>query len=105
MQATVKWTGGAGFAAESGSGHTVQMDGPPDHGGENRVRDINSREAIERLLPVTSIPWYDKEVIPEMLDLCEELISSVPVYELYFKPGVEVIDVFEKFISSEINSL
>jgi len=35
MQATVKWVDGAMFLAESGSGHTVVMDGPPDHGGRN----------------------------------------------------------------------
>ena len=36
MKATINWTGAASFAATSGSGHEVQMDGPPDHGGENR---------------------------------------------------------------------
>lgn len=35
MQAKVTWTGNASFKAESGSGHVVQMDGPPDLGGEN----------------------------------------------------------------------
>ena len=35
MQATVKWVDNALFVAESGSGHTVTMDGPPDHGGRN----------------------------------------------------------------------
>ena len=35
MKATVSWRGGASFAAESGSGHEVVMDGPPDHGGQN----------------------------------------------------------------------
>ncbi|GAB1256486.1 OsmC family protein [Aurantivibrio plasticivorans] len=35
MQATVKWVDGAMFVAESGSGHSVVMDGPPDHGGRN----------------------------------------------------------------------
>lgn len=35
MQATVKWVDGAMFLGESGSGHTVVMDGPPDHGGRN----------------------------------------------------------------------
>lgn len=35
MQATVKWVDGAMFLAESGSGHSVVMDGPPDHGGRN----------------------------------------------------------------------
>lgn len=36
MKAIVRWTGEASFEAESGSGHRVQMDGPPDHGGQNR---------------------------------------------------------------------
>ncbi len=36
MQATVKWVDGAQFIGESGSGHSVVMDGPPDHGGRNQ---------------------------------------------------------------------
>ncbi len=35
MQATVKWIDGAQFVGESGSGHSVIMDGPEDHGGRN----------------------------------------------------------------------
>jgi len=35
LQATVKWIGDAAFVGESGSGHAVVMDGPPDHGGRN----------------------------------------------------------------------
>jgi putative redox protein len=35
MQAVVKWIDGAQFLGESGSGHGVLMDGPPDHGGRN----------------------------------------------------------------------
>lgn len=35
MQAVVRWAGNACFVGESGSGHSVTMDGPPDHGGQN----------------------------------------------------------------------
>ncbi|MBW7471354.1 OsmC family protein [Marinobacter sp. M216] len=35
MKASVDWTGNASFKVTSGSGHSVQLDGPPDHGGEN----------------------------------------------------------------------
>ena len=35
MKATVKWTDGAMFVGESGSGHAVVMDGAPDLGGRN----------------------------------------------------------------------
>lgn len=35
MQAVVKWVDGVMFVGESGSGHSVVMDGPEDHGGRN----------------------------------------------------------------------
>jgi len=35
MKATIDWTGDASFRATSGSGHSVQMDGPPDQGGKD----------------------------------------------------------------------
>ena len=35
MQAVVKWVDGAMFIGESGSGHSVVMDGPEDQGGRN----------------------------------------------------------------------
>ena len=35
MKATVQWTGSVSFKAESETGHTVQMDGPADKGGQN----------------------------------------------------------------------
>jgi len=35
MKARVKWVQDATFVGESGSGHAVVMDGPPDSGGRN----------------------------------------------------------------------
>ena len=35
MKAKVKWIDGALMVGESASGHTVTMDGPPEHGGRN----------------------------------------------------------------------
>lgn len=35
MKASVKWVDGAMFLGESGSGHSVVMDGPPESGGRN----------------------------------------------------------------------
>ena len=35
MKATVKWLDNMSFVGESGSGHSVVMDGPPDSGGRN----------------------------------------------------------------------
>lgn len=35
MKAQIKWVDGAMFLGESGSGHTLVMDGPPEAGGRN----------------------------------------------------------------------
>lgn len=35
MKARIKWVEGATMLGESGSGHTIVMDGPPEHGGRN----------------------------------------------------------------------
>ncbi len=35
MKARVKWVEGAAMLGESGSGHAIVMDGPPDLGGRN----------------------------------------------------------------------
>jgi hypothetical protein len=92
-----------------------------NHGSTNRIKEITPQEALARLLPVTSIPWYDREVMDKILTFCEDLsipwydrevmdkiltfcedlISSVPIYELDFRPSIEVVDVFERFISTQ----
>ena len=36
MKAEIRWQGEVCFEAQSGSGHKVLVDGPPDHGGQNR---------------------------------------------------------------------
>lgn len=35
MKATIRWSGGVRFVGETGSGHSIPMDGPEDHGGKN----------------------------------------------------------------------
>ena len=36
MKTAVRWGGNASFVGETGTGHTITMDGPADHGGENK---------------------------------------------------------------------
>lgn len=55
MQVTVKWVDGAMFLGESGSGHTVVMDGPPDRGGRN----LGPRPMEMLLLGVGGCSSYD----------------------------------------------
>lgn len=36
MKAEIRWRGDACFEANAGSGHSLVMDGPPEHGGRNQ---------------------------------------------------------------------
>lgn len=72
-----------------------------NHGKENTVSQIEPRQALDKLLKVTSIPWYDREVMPEVLSFCEDLITHVPLFELHFTPGLEVV----RFLETRIRSI
>lgn len=83
MEATVKWIDGRSFLGESGSGHTVVMDGPADHGGRN----IGIRPMEMILLGVGGCSSYDvmdilqkgrHEVIDCVAELTAERVDTVP---------------------------
>jgi len=83
MQATVKWVDGRAFLGESGSGHTVVMDGPADHGGRN----IGIRPMEMLLLGVGGCSSYDvmdilqkgrHEIIDCVAELTAERVDAVP---------------------------
>lgn len=61
----------------------------------NRKVKINSEKAVEKILSVSSIAWYDSELVSEMLSFCEELILNVPVYELHCGPDIRIEDVLD----------
>ncbi|UCC56411.1 MAG: OsmC family protein [Gammaproteobacteria bacterium] len=59
MKARVKWLEGAAFVGESGSGHSVVMDGPPDSGG----RDIGIRPMEMLLIGMGGCTAFDVMLI------------------------------------------
>jgi len=55
MKARIKWVEGATFVGESGSGHAVVMDGPPENGG----RDLGIRPMEMMLLGMGGCTSFD----------------------------------------------
>jgi len=55
MKARIKWVEGMAFVGESGSGHTVVMDGPPESGG----RDLGIRPMEMLLLGMGGCTAFD----------------------------------------------
>ena len=83
MQATVKWVDGVMFVGESGSGHAVVMDGPPDHGGRN----IGMRPMEMILLGLGGCSSFDviqilqkgrNEIVNCVTELTAERVDAVP---------------------------
>ncbi|MFT6275262.1 MAG: putative redox protein [Halioglobus sp.] len=83
MKATVKWTDGAMFLGESGSGHTIVMDGPEDLGGRN----MGARPMEMLLLGVGGCATYDvmsmlkksrQKVVDCRIELDAERADAVP---------------------------
>ena len=83
MKARVKWVQDAMFVGESGSGHCVVMDGPPEGGG----RDLGIRPMEMLLLGTGGCTAYDvvqilkksrQPVVDCIVELNAERADSVP---------------------------
>ena len=83
MQATVKWVDGVMFVGETGSGHAVVMDGPPDHGGRN----IGMRPMEMLLLGVGGCSSFDvvqilqkgrNNIVSCVAEISAERVDAVP---------------------------
>ena len=56
----------------------------------NRITELKSQQAMEKLLHVTSIPWFDANVLPDLLESCQQLTTNIPCYDLFFKPDTGI---------------
>jgi hypothetical protein len=71
-----------------------------EQGPRNEVRPISPSECLSRLFPVVSIPWFDREVLPQALAACERVARAVPGAVLTFRPEEGAVDVVEAFLGS-----
>jgi len=54
------------------------------------LHELTAGEALKRLLPTASIPWYLQDFVDSSLSVCESLVTEIPCYELSFHPGHDV---------------
>lgn len=70
------------------------------HGTRNRVVPLAPREALDRLLPACSIPWYDGEVMAPIVATCKEIVARTPVFRYEFKPDRSAPAALLKFAAA-----
>ncbi len=88
------WAGDAGIALNASA--PLQAVYLLNHGRENRAERLPEREALEKVLPMVSVPWYDREYIMKITSFCETLVREVPFYDLHFAPDFRVVEFLEK---------
>ena len=109
MQATVKWVDGAMFLGESGSGHSVVMDGPPDLGGRN----LGPRPMEMLLLGVGGCSSFDvmsmlqksrQQVVDCRVELQAERADAVPAVftRIHMHFVVTGVDLKEKQVQRAV---
>ncbi len=82
FMAGTPWPGEAGIAAnKSVPLKSLQF---LHKSSDNRIERISVNEALKQLLPVASILWHEKDMLPQTLDFCEYICQTVPVYNFYF---------------------
>ena len=85
MKASVKWTDGRQFLAESGSGHSVVIDGPPDHGG----RDTGPRPMEMLLMGLGACTSFDVlEILEKSRAPVSDCVASIDAERADSVPSV-----------------
>lgn len=72
------------------------------HADRDRLRTLTSRDALERLLPVTSIPWFLPRLMEPALSFCERLVEEVPFFELGFRPESNGGDLVRRVLAAPL---
>lgn len=109
MQVTIKWVDGAMFLGESGSGHSVVMDGPPDHGGRN----LGPRPMEMLLLGVGGCASFDvmamlqksrQQVVDCRVEITAERADAVPAVftKIHLHFVVTGVDLKEKQVQRAV---
>lgn len=93
------WPGDAGFAVNAGAPlRALLFLRKSDH---NEIVPLSPVQALDRLMPVTSVPWFDADLTGRVLDFCDDLLTHVPAYEFSFTPDANACRAFEEFATEK----
>ncbi len=84
------WPGDAGVAANLGA--PLAAIAFLSHAPATSLRRITATRIFDQLMQVMAVPWYDRQLIPALLTLAQDLISQVPALDLQILPSAQVAD-------------
>ncbi len=59
----------------------------------NQIDEIAPLDAFERMMPVVSVPWYEKELFPSVLECCGLVAERVPMFRMRFRPDEAAVEM------------
>jgi hypothetical protein len=71
-----------------------------EHGPEQEIVPLTTREAVLRLLDVALVPWLDSAFFDPLIQTLESIIHTVPYAVLRFRPEASVVDVVRRDLAS-----
>lgn len=91
------WPGDAGIAVNAGAPLGAILF--PAKASETSIRALSPQEALDRLLPATSILWHEPELLTDQLATTERLLREIPAFELAWSLEKGVVDDVREFVS------
>ena len=70
------------------------------HAGTNRIEPLTPSQALQRFLPVVSVPWYDRDAVSSALPFVDDLLAHVPAFDLHFRPGDGVAELAQQLVQT-----
>ncbi len=71
-----------------------------DQASRSQITKMDAGNARNQLSPVLSIPWYDRDFLPDSLDAFAALITENPVFRFQFTRDDSILDTLHKLIVS-----
>ena len=63
------------------------------HAETSRLQRIAPGRAARELVPTLSVPWFDEQGADAGLTLCQDLVTSIPTFDLFFRPDESVLPI------------
>jgi hypothetical protein len=90
------WPGDAGVAVNASAPLAAILF--PAKSSQNRIRRLSPQDALDRVLPATSILWHEQELLFSQLATCERLLRNVPAFELSWSLNTGVVEYVQEFV-------
>jgi len=70
------------------------------HADTDRIVPLTPSQALQRFLPVVSVPWYDRDAVSGALPFVDDLLAHVPAFDLHFRPGDGVAELAQQLVQT-----